>query len=107
MACLSPPCPAGPTTSPAGNTLNTPNNSGNTGPSIPIKVGEPLSTACERAHITGSIPVVIHYPGYTTVNGGAVIGTISDGGICNPAVFFLNHDGCFSDKNARLASTCA
>ena len=107
MPCPSPLCPAGPSTSPPGDTINTPNNSGNAGPSIPVKVGEPLSTACERATVVGAIPMVIRFPGFTTVNGDAIAGVSSNGGICNLGAFFLNRDGCYDDKNAQLASTCA
>lgn len=44
-------------------------NSGNEVYNIPTYVGAPLSTACERATIKGSIPDVINFFNYTTVNG--------------------------------------
>lgn len=108
MPCPSPACPGGPGTSSPPDVIDNKNNSGNpTGGPIPIKVGEPLSSACERATVVGAIPVVIHYPGYTTINGGVAPVLVSNGGICNLGAFFLNRDGCYSDKNAQLASTCA
>ena len=107
MPCPSPICPGGPSTSTPPDIINNINNSGNTGPSIPVKIGEPLSSACERATILGSIPVVINYPGYTTINGGVAPVKVSNGGICNLASFFLSREGCYFDKNSQLASTCA
>jgi len=107
MPCPSPQCPGGPGSSPAPDVTDNKNNSGNPVSGIPLKIGAPLSSACDRAKTVGSIPEVINFPGYTTVNGGVVAGTISNGGICNMSAFFTNHDGCYQDANARLASTCA
>jgi hypothetical protein len=73
---------------------------------IPIKVGEPLSSACERATIVGSIPEVIRYPWFTKIGGGVFASTISNGGIQNTKEFFSSKKGCYEDRNARLASTC-
>lgn len=80
-----------------------------TGAIRPRKIGEPLSTACERANVVGSIPVVIRYPSYTLVSGGAVAGITSSAGISEDKMasfFTYNLYSCYS-QNARVASTCA
>lgn len=74
---------------------------------IPVKVGEPLSTACERVTAIGSIPEVIRYAGFTLVAGAPVGGIVSNGGIANPKSFFASRTGCYQDMDARVASTCA
>lgn len=75
---------------------------------IPVKVGEPLSTACERVTTIGSIPSVIRYPQFTLVNGTAVATEISDGGIENMRSFFQTRNGCYQSMHARtMGSTCA
>jgi len=101
-------CPAGTTTSDPIDVINTPNNGLNPSPSIPIKVGAPLSSSCERATLVGSIPEVIRHPAFTTVNG-AIAAPVkaSSGGICNLNSFFKNYSDCYENDNNRLASTCA
>lgn len=74
---------------------------------LEIKVGEPLSTACERGHILGAIPEVIRHPGFTVSAGGIPDRKTSSGGIQNMASFFKARHGCYHDKNAQLPSTCA
>lgn len=106
MSCETP-CPLGPTHSDPLDIINTPNTAGNTNAPIPLKIGEPLSTSCERATIVGSIPEVIRFPGFTTVNGAiAYPSRVSSGGICNLTSFFRNHNGCYENENNRLASSC-
>lgn len=74
---------------------------------IPQKVGEPLSTACERTTIVGQIPETINFPNFTTVNGAVAASIPSDGGIQNMVEFFKSRKGCYYDMNARLyGSTC-
>jgi len=74
---------------------------------IPVKIGEPLSTACERATVVGSIPQVLIYGGGTFVNGALVNGVVSDGGIENVAEFFKARTGCYYSMTARpFGSTC-
>lgn len=99
-------CPSGPTQSAAKNVINIPGNSLNPESFIPIKEGEPLSTGCERFGEVGSIPEVIRYPSYTLVNGVVATSVVSSGGIVNPAAFFLNKSGCYTNDNAQLASNC-
>ena len=72
---------------------------------IPIKVGEPLSNACERATIIGSIPQVLRYAGFTLVNGATVVNLVSNSGIENMGMFFKTRRGCFQDMNGRLAGS--
>lgn len=74
---------------------------------IPIKVGEALSSACERNVIIGAIPSIVRYPGFTLVAGGVAARKPSSGGIQNMASFFKHREGCYHDKNAQLPSTCA
>lgn len=84
------------------------NVSGNSTYHIPVKVGEPLSTACERAKTIGSIPSVIRTPWYTLVDGAVVTGDVSNAGICNTASFFKSRSGCYDSKDAQTSgSTCA
>jgi hypothetical protein len=74
---------------------------------IPNKIGEPLSNACDRSHTIGSIPEVIRHPAFTLVDGGAVAGRPSNGGIQNMASFFKPRHGCYYDKDAKFSgSTC-
>mgnify|MGYP001270047970 CR=1 FL=1 len=75
---------------------------------IPVKVGEPLSTACDRANVVGSIPRVIRYAGFTLVDDGAISSVPSNGGIADAKLvsFFNNEYGCYKGNNSRLASTC-
>lgn len=75
---------------------------------IPIKIGEPLSTQCDRATRIGSIPDVVKHPAFTTIDGGVKAVETSNGGV-KPSVivnFFTNQSGCYQNANARLASTC-
>lgn len=82
--------------------------SGNTQYWIPLKVGQPLSTACERATIIGIIPEVIRYPGYTAVNGSPVAVQMSNGGIANKASFFRRRSGCYGNESGQVGgSNCA
>lgn len=73
---------------------------------IPIKIGEPLSTSCERSNIIGSIPPVLRYPGMTLVGGAPVAGKVSNAGIQNIPSFFKTRDGCYWNKNSLLPSNC-
>lgn len=83
-------------------------NSGNEESNIPNKVGAPLSAACDRSATMGSIPEVIYHPAFTQVDGAAVVGKPSNGGIANPGSFFKSRRGCFYDKDAKFSgSTCA
>lgn len=75
---------------------------------IPLKSGFPMSTACERATIIGSIPEIIRYPGYTTVNGSPVVVLQSNGGIANKALFFKRQSGCYGSDSGQIGGTnCA
>ena len=83
------------------------NQTGNDVYGIPVKIGEPLSTACERVTGVGSTPRVINYAGAVFVNGGLVDGVVSDGGIDNMAEFMKARDGCYYSMTARpFGSTC-
>jgi len=105
MACTS--CPAGTVTTDLTYTsVQAPTSMVDTGPQIPLKIGFPLSSACERSTIVGSIPVVIPYANFTLVNGGIPAYAASNGGISNLGSFFKNPQGCYKNDNARLASTC-
>lgn len=73
---------------------------------IPLKDGFPMSTACERAGITGSIPEVFQYPGFTLVARAAVTNRISSAGIANLASFFTPREGCYYRQSARLPGCC-
>lgn len=106
MSCAGLACPSGPTTSAAASTINVPNNSGNPVYNIPVKVGQPLSNSCERLGTVGSIPTVLNYANFTLVNGVAVGGIPSNGGICNMASFFKSRRGCYHNKNAQGPSNC-
>ena len=90
------------------NVFHTASNSGNPvdGP-IPIKVGQPLSTACERGYVMGAIPEVIRHPAFTLTNGAVTPSRPSSGGVQNPKSFFKTRKGCYYDKNVQLPSTCA
>lgn len=75
---------------------------------IPLKVGFPLSSACERATVIGSIPEIIRYPGYTAVNGSPVVVLQSNGGISNKASFFKKRSGCYGNESGQVGGTnCA
>lgn len=106
MACAN--CPEGSQTLPLeGTTVREHTVRVPTPYNIPIKWGEPLSSACERAGVIGSIPEVTRYPGFTTINGGVFFNVPSSGGIGNLGLFFRNRgNGCYQNANARLASTC-
>lgn len=106
MACNT--CPEGPVTSVVPFTvISEPHSQVATpGAPIPIKIGEPLSSACERATVVGSIPVVIRHPAFTLINGGVALNLVSNAGIRNLSSFFANPQGCYADRDARLASTC-
>jgi hypothetical protein len=73
---------------------------------IPIKIGEPLSTGCERANTTGSIPQVLRYANFTLVGGALVGGRVSNAGINNIPSFFKTRDECYHNKNSLLPSSC-
>lgn len=75
---------------------------------VPLKIGEPMSTACQRATVIGAIPEVIRFPNFTTSNGAVVSGVPSNGGMDEARLmaFFTTKSGCYQDENARLASTC-
>lgn len=108
MACND--CPKGVTTENVGTTrLLEPHAQVQTDTHIPIKVGHPLSTACERATHVGQIPRVINFPGFTLVGGGVVTGVPSNGGISEArmASFFEDKGKeCYKSRQSRLASTC-
>lgn len=77
---------------------------------IPVKVGAPLSTACERANIIGNIPEVIRHPAFTVVNGGIPARRVSSGGISEVAMATIFNrrgsvNGCFGDVPS-YGSTC-
>ena len=75
----------------------------------PLKIGEPMSTACERSTRRGSIPEVIRFPKFTTVNGAVVAGITSSAGIAPASmVAFMrnNTGGCYNELTMQ-ASTCA
>lgn len=76
--------------------------SGNEESYIPLKVGQPMSTPCERATVVGAIPSVVRFAGFTLVRGGVPDSKISNAGISNIGTFFKNREGCFYDKNAQL-----
>lgn len=74
----------------------------------PLKVGEPLSTACERSSNLGSIPEIFHYPQFTVVGGEAVVGIPSNGGMSQArlSMFMTHKQGCYKNQFTRLASSC-
>lgn len=76
---------------------------------VPVKIGQPLSTACERLTVIGSIPYTIRYPGWILVNNASAVNVVSDGGIENTASFFKNLSGCYQSEFAQPSggSTCA
>lgn len=82
---------------------NDPSKGINVTSGIPVKEGFPLSTACERATIIGSIPEVIRFPNFTLVRGGTVVNRISSAGITNMASFFKTRTGCFYDKDGQVS----
>lgn len=79
--------------------------SGNDTSYIPVKIGEPLSTACERASVIGAIPEVLRYPGFTLVGGATAATKISNGGIGNLGSFFKTRSGCYYDMDSRLSGS--
>jgi len=80
---------------------------GNLVSNIPVKIGSPLSTACQRATTIGSIPEVTRFANFTLVDGAVAIDVVSSGGICSIPSFFQTRRGCFYDMNSRLSgSTC-
>ena len=83
------------------------NPQGNETTQIPRKIGQPLSTACQRVSTIGSIPEVLIYPGVSLVDGGLITLSTPNGGISNMSSFFKSRVGCYAAKDARLsASTC-
>lgn len=76
---------------------------------VPVKCGQPLSSACERLTVIGAIPHTIRYPGWVLVSGAPSVNVVSDGGIENPASFFKNLTGCYQSEHAQPSggSTCA
>lgn len=87
-----------------------PDLNGNEIYNIPLKVGEPLSSACQRANTIGRIPEILHYPGFV-VSGGKIPAKkasnagISEGGM---KMFFSRRSsdlGCFGDV-PLYGSTC-
>lgn len=72
---------------------------------LPVKVGEPLTTASDRARIIGSIPQIIRLPWFTLSNDAVAVGTISNAGISNTASFFKTRKGVYSDKNGQLSGS--
>lgn len=83
-----------------------PNTSGNDVYAIPVKIGSPLSTACERSKVIGSIPVVYNLPAFTLVNGGTVQNQTSNAGICNMSSFFKSRkSGCYQPWDSRLSGS--
>lgn len=107
MACTG--CPGGVTyTTVNTDALQEPNCRVETDYEIPLKEGFPLSSACERATLVGSIPEIVRHPAFTYVFGvGAIAGVASNGGISNPVSFFQDRRGCYHDKNNQQPSTCA
>jgi len=82
--------------------------SGNDTYGIPIKIGEPLSDACSRDQVMGSIPEVLKYAGFTLVGGAPASSKISNGGISNIASFFKVREGCYYNRDSILSgSTCS
>lgn len=110
MACAS--CPSGVTVGTASTSVyQIPSNSGNDVSGIPVKVGEPLSSSCDRAVTVGSIPEVIRHPAFTTVDGAVLASKSSNGAIPSGALvsFFSGRSkakGCFGDISL-YGSTCA
>jgi hypothetical protein len=75
---------------------------------IPLLVGEPLSTACERANLIGSVPVILRWANFTTVNGAVATSKLPSAGIMNKASFFSTRGGCYQNPNGNIGvSTCA
>lgn len=89
-----------------------PSTSGSDVSNIPVKVGEPLSSSCQRATTIGSIPEVIRHPAFTVINGGVSASKHSNGGVPvgGLAKFLLSPQSkasdCFSDLPS-YGSTCA
>lgn len=83
-----------------------PNNSGNDVYWIPLKPGFPLSNACDRSHVIGSIPQIVRFPNFTLISGGVAENRTSNGGIGNLSSFFTRRDDCFSDVS-QYPSNCA
>lgn len=105
MACAN--CPSGTEVLDSTYTvLSEPYSKLSHGDQIPVKVGQPLSSACQRATVIGAIPQVIRYPSFTTANGAVLASAVSNAGISNLNAFFTNKSGCYEDANARLASNC-
>lgn len=83
-------------------------NSGNPVYGIPVSSGiSPLSTLTQRYVGVGSIPNVLNYANWTSVDGQFVAGIPSNGGILNPLGFFRNRTGSvYNNPNAQLAELC-
>lgn len=84
----------------------TPSQSGNDVYGIPVKLGAPMSTACQRASIIGSIPTILRYAGFTLINGGLLATKPSNGGIGNLNSFFKNRPGCYGENAQLSGSEC-
>lgn len=80
--------------------------------SVPLKMGDALSTANQRLTTIGSIPHVLHYPGFTLVNCAPAASFPSNGGIGNFSHFFRSRagycGGCsiYNHNNAQIAEVC-
>lgn len=82
--------------------------SGNEVANIPVKIGEPLSTACQRAVTIGSIPQIINFANFTLVDGAIPTSKPSNGGIANMGSFFTSRKGCFYNEWSQdYGTTCA
>lgn len=105
-------CPSGVVKSTAVlNNYADPETNGNEVYNIPVKVGAPLSTACERANMIGSIPEVIRHPAFTVVNGAIPATKVSSGGISAGAMATIFNrrgsvNGCFGDSMLMGSSCC-
>lgn len=74
-------------------------------PVVPLGLhpGEAIATACERNTITGSIPQIIMWPGFTLKRGVPVEQKTSNAGICNMKQFFRDRGSdCYGSLNARM-----
>jgi len=105
MSCNN--SPEGPVSVPVPSVaLSEPYSQVSHGPTIQLKPGEPISSACERAGIIGSIPQIVRYPSFTMINGTVAAGQVSNGGIRNLRSFFTVRSGCYENDNVRLSSNC-
>lgn len=84
------------------------NVGGNEVYNIPLKVGEALSTACERANLVGSVPDITYYPQFTKVAGGVIGRSPFPAGFSEASLkIFMRagRDGCYGENTVQ-ASTC-